>query len=268
LPLTTEADGRVSVPITVQDKTYSFLVDTGGAMATIGWDQAEELGLSKRTGSIGLAGVDGRYTNSYITADHISLGKMTGNDLIFYVEQLGGAGFDGTLAPDMLKHFDIDFDFAHGKMNLFSQDHCPGKVVYWTQGDYVSIPMQVDGGSHIRVPVTVDGKSIMAIVDTGAVTSVMSMHAAGSLGIDEDTPGLKLKTSAGFGKKSRIYSYPFKTLEMGGVVVKNPHITIGSNEYMGRFRSDMILGVGILRQLHLYIAYKEEKFYITPAGAN
>jgi hypothetical protein len=26
--------------------------------------------------------------------------------------------------------------------------------------------------------------------------------------------------------------------------------------------------MGILRQLHLYISYKEEKFYITPAGAN
>jgi hypothetical protein len=28
---------------------------------------------------------------------------------------------------------------------------------------------------------------------------------------------------------------------------------------------DVILGMGILRQLHLYIAYKEEKLYITPA---
>jgi len=48
LPLTTNPDGRVSVPVTVQDKNYSFLVDTGGAVATIGWDQAEELGLEKK----------------------------------------------------------------------------------------------------------------------------------------------------------------------------------------------------------------------------
>jgi len=128
--------------------------------------------------------------------------------------------------------------------------------------------MQVDGATHVRVPVTVDGKSITAIVDTGAVNSIMSMHAAGFLGVTEDTPGLKLKASGGFGKKSRIYTYPFKILEMGGVTVKNPHVMIGSNEFMGKFRSDMILGVGILRQLHLYIAYKEEKFYITPASAN
>jgi hypothetical protein len=33
-------------------------------------------------------------------------------------------------------------------------------------------------------------------------------------------------------------------------------------------REPLILGVGILRQLHLYIAYKEQKLYITPALAN
>jgi predicted aspartyl protease len=42
--------------------------------------------------------------------------------------------------------------------------------------------------SHIRLPVTVDGKTIMAIVDTGAVSSIMSMHAANFLGVSEDSP--------------------------------------------------------------------------------
>jgi predicted aspartyl protease len=266
--LTTNPDGRVSVPVTVQDKTYSFLVDTGGAVATIGWDQAEEVGLKKKAAGKYLVGVGGRFMSSYIVADHFSLGKLTGKDLAVYVEPRSSGNFDGTLAPDMLKHYDVDLDFAHGKMNLLSQDHCPGKVVYWTKGDYVTISMQVDPTAHIRVPITVDGKSITAVVDTGAVNSIMSMHAASFLGVSEDTPGLNLKTSGGFGKKSRIYTYPFKTLEMGGVTVKNPRIMIGSNEFMGTFRSDMILGMGILRRLHLYIAYKEEKFYITPAGAN
>ncbi len=31
--------------------------------------------------------------------------------------------------------------------------------------------------------------------------------------------------------------------------------------------TDLIIGLGILRLLHLYIAYKEEKLYITPALA-
>jgi predicted aspartyl protease len=268
LPLTTEVDGRVSVPMTVQDKAYSFMVDTGGAVATIGWDQAEELGLKKKPSGNYLVGVGGRLLSSFITPDHIALGKMVGSDLAFYVESRSGIGIDGTLAPDMLKHYDVDLDFAHGKMNLFSPTHCPGKVVYWTNENYVIIPILASGSAHIRVPVIVDGKEITAVIDTGAVTSIMSLHAADVLGVKEDSPDLKLKSSGGRFKKVKLYTYPFHTLEMGGVTVQNPHIVIGSNEFMGSFRSDMILGMGILRQLHLYISYKEEKLYVSPALAN
>jgi predicted aspartyl protease len=269
LPLTTEPEGRVAVPVSVEGKNYSFLVDTGGAVATIGPDQAEELGVRQKGAAHALTGVAGRFTTSYMSIDSFSIGKLSGSGLDVYVEPRGDLGFDGTLAPDMMKHYDVDLDFAHSRMNLFSQDHCPGKVVYWTQqGGYIVLPMQVDGGAHIRIPVMLDGKSITAIVDTGATDSIMSMRAAESLGITEDAPDLKLKNSEGFRKRFKEYTYPFHTLDMGGVMVKNPNIIIASNEFMGSFRSDMILGIGILRQLHLYIAYKEEKFYISPALAN
>src|SRR5689334_6173499 len=69
LPMTTNPDGRVSVPVTVQDKNYSFLVDTGGAVATIGWDQAEELGLKKKPAGRWLTGVGGRIMNTYMITD-------------------------------------------------------------------------------------------------------------------------------------------------------------------------------------------------------
>jgi predicted aspartyl protease len=268
LPMTTDPDGRVSVPVTVQDKTYSFLVDTGGAVATIGWDQAEELSLSKRKASSWLMGVGGRMMDTYLLTDRFSLGKLTGSGLIVYIEPRSMNNFDGTIAPDMLKHYDLDLDFAHGKMNLFSQDHCPGKILYWTKGDYAVIPIRKVDDAHIRVPVTIDGKTISAIIDTGSVSSIMSMHAANFLGITEDSPDLKLRVSDGLRRQARIYSYPFKTLQMGDISVKNPRITVASNEFMGALGSDMILGMGILRQLHLYIAYKEEKLYVTPAGAN
>jgi len=266
LPLTTRADGRVSVPVTVQDKSFSFLVDTGGAVATIGWDQAEEVGLKKQPAGSYFVGIGGRFIDSFILTDRFSLGGMTGNSLAVYVEPRGIAGFDGTLSPDMMKHFDVDFDFAHGKMNLFSQDHCPGKVVYWNNGGAVIIPTQTDRNAHIRIPVVLDGEKITAILDTGAVTSIMSVRAASFMGIYESK--MKLKDSGGYLRKSRTYSYPFKTLDMGGIVVNNPHIVIGSNELMGTFDTDMILGMGILRQLHMYIAYGEGKLYLTPASAN
>jgi hypothetical protein len=79
---------------------------------------------------------------------------------------------------------------------------------------------------------------------------------------------LKLKRTWGFSEHSREYSYPFKTLDLDGITVKNPHITVMSNEMLGGFGKDMILGIGMLRQLHVYISYKEKMMYLTPAMAN
>jgi predicted aspartyl protease len=177
-------------------------------------------------------------------------------------------GMNGTLDPDMMNNFDIDFDFAGGTTYLFSQDHCPAQVVYWTQTGFIAIPMETAPSGPICVPVTINGKSVRAILDTGAVTSVMSMSTAESLGIKPDDPDLKLKRSYGLDGRYKEYTYPFKSLALDGLTVNNPHITIMSDNTIGRLDSDMILGIGFLHQLHLYIASWERKLYITPASAN
>jgi hypothetical protein len=38
----------------------------------------------------------------------------------------------GILGMDFLSRFDIEPDVTKGKFNLYSQDHCPGQVVYWS----------------------------------------------------------------------------------------------------------------------------------------
>ena len=59
------------------------------------------------------------------------------------------------------------------------------------------------------------------------------------------------------------FSYPFKTMNFGNVTVNRPHIVIVPDQMYKQ--TDLILGEGILRQLHMYIAYKEKKLYLTPA---
>jgi len=58
-----------------------------------------------------------------------------------------------------------------------------------------------------------------------------------------------------------------RSSEAGGVTVNHPHIEMVSDEVWSD-RDDILMGIGIMRQLHLYIAYKEKKMYITPALAN
>jgi hypothetical protein len=66
--------------------------------------------------------------------------------------------------------------------------------------------------------------------------------------------------------------YSFKTLTLQDVTVNNPDIILVPNDksqVMGGYRqTNLILGMGILRQLHLYIAYKEHTIYATAASAH
>ena len=85
------------------------------------------------------------------------------------VDNAGTAGvLDGTLAPDLLRNFDVEFDFASHTMNLFRPHSCDGKAAYWT-GQYIAIPMEITPAGHTRVDVTLDGETRRRIlVDTPA----------------------------------------------------------------------------------------------------
>jgi hypothetical protein len=103
------------------------------------------------------------------------------------------------------------------------------------------------------------------------------MSLAKKIGVSENSPDLKLVrgrtgqnntlSDALYNALNKKYDYPFKLLDFNGIAVSNPRLQIVSDGYLPK-GIDMLVGVSILRRLHLYIAYGEEKLYITPAGAN
>ena len=261
----TTPDGRITIPITVQDHPLSFIVDTGGVSTTIKWEQAKQLGLSVRQTSQKLRGVAGSMLNFYVTGDSISVGELRVKDLPMYLESRAMADADGTFASDILRRYDVEFDFAHGALNLLSPNHCHGQVVYWTKTGSIAIAMDVGRSGHVRIPVTVDGKSIMATLDAGSAISWISLRAAAGLGISPKTPGLTLMRDAG---EYQIYAYTSNSLDFGGLSQMSPTIAIVSEKIAEGMGSDPIRGIDTLRQMHLYIAYDEKKLYITEAQAN
>lgn len=273
LPMTTGPDGRVTVPASVNNRPVRFLVDTGGTYATIDSSIADELQLPRaRAPTQILAG--NVAMNEMAIVDTLQLGQQRarGFSLIVMPTQTLTPNDDGLVGGSVLSHYDVEFDFAHAKVNLFSQDHCPGAVVYWTKSNYAAVPMQIDKEWHITVPVTVNGKQMTAIVDSGAADSVMSLETARDLfGIDAKDPAMKVVGSAAINgvARTQIYRYPFSTLTLEGVTVNNPEIDLVSRASFFRNYSgpQLVLGVGILRQLHVYIAYKEQVLYATPAEA-
>jgi predicted aspartyl protease len=265
LPITTLPDGRFTVPGVIEGQSLNFLVDTGGAVMTLTNDKAFSLDLAVVQTNSALRGVAGARFSDVTFVDSFSLGRLQGKNIPFYVDSAVPAGADGTLAPDIMKHYDVDIDPAHGIINLISPEHCRGQVVYWTKLGYIALPMSVVSGGHIEIPVVVDGKKFTAVLDTGAVGSIISLGAAKALGITENSPGLKPVTDKD--ARYKAYDYPFKLLDFNGITVTNPRLQVVSSDFLPR-GIDMLIGVGILRRLHLYIAYGEEKLYITPATEN
>ncbi|HUO97726.1 MAG TPA: retropepsin-like aspartic protease [Rhizomicrobium sp.] len=264
LPMTIDEAGLVTVPIKIGGEEENLLVDTGGVFSMLTSATAARLNLKPVSLDFGAAmyGWGGRRMNHYVEAEQIEIAGATIKRRQFMVmpDDFLPLDDDGILAPDILSVFEVDFDFAKSQMGLFSKDHCEGKVVYWTHDDYAAIPFDLDSNRHMKITITLDGKEVHAILDTGASDSVMSLETARSMF------GFKPSAIAETGR------YPFKSLTIQGVTVNNPVIDLvpdDKSKMLGNYgEPDMILGMGILRQLHLFISFKEHTVYVTPASAH
>lgn len=265
LEMQTMPDGRVTIPVQVEGHDYRLMINTGGYINTLSPQLVKEQGYEPERSPGVLRGMGTRRLDHYVTVKDFVIGRSHGKNFKFFVDGFNTIFDDGTLAPQILAAYDVDLDFAHGKLNLFSSDHCPGQVTYWTKNGAAVVPIQIQALTQVRIPVTIDGKEIMAMVDTGSSTSYISMRAAKRyLGIDEKDPALKSRGNVAInGMVAPVYTYAFQTLNFGDVKVSHPQIQIVTDKVWSE--NDLVLGIGILRQLHLYIAYKEKKMYITPA---
>ncbi len=168
-----------------------------------------------------------------------------------------------------MRNYDADFDFANATFNLFSRDHCEGRVVYWTHDPYGVVEITLNDYGQITVPVMLDGKEIRAIIDTGAYHSAASLETIESeFGIDEKNPDLRFAPDS---KASHPrYRYPFKTLSFQSVTINNPDLLLVPDDQSKQSGSapKIMLGINVLKRLHLYVAYGERKLYVTPAAAH
>ena len=270
------------VPITLNGSQEYFLFDTGGYYTQISRSAAQTLKLPVRQGNFQLFDVTGNISRDEASVHDLALGRRHGADVQFPISPNGG-GQDGILALDQLVKLDTDLDFSTDKLNFFFQDHCPGQVVYWTSPANASaIPISMEG-YHITVPVTLDGHEEKAIIDTGAVRTALNQTEEErlfhlTLG-DSDSPQdgvLNGDTSL------KVYKHTFQTLKFGDVSLANPTVDIIPNA-MGRNADrsplvssrtksekdllkvpDLIIGMDVLQNLHIYLAFGENKMYVSP----
>ena len=264
LELMTEPNGLVAVPANIDGIDGLLAIDTGGVNNVIGQSVAAKLGLEISDNGPQAAFFGGVAIHKKTSATKLQLGLIMSKDIPMMVVPSALLQTDeiGMLAPNYLSHFDIEFDFAGTRFNIYSPDHCAGQVVYWTQTGYSAVPFNLSPAGHIVAT---------AMLDTGSDRSVMTFDSARSLfGIQPGDPKLidGGEVSINGLPPTKTYRYKFATLDLNGVHVQGPQIDIVVGERFKIGESDLILGIQTLRQLRMYIAYKEQTLYVTSAEAN
>lgn len=288
--LTLDHDARQPlVPVEIAGVPKLMVLDTGASVTLITELAADQLKLDKRRANARAYSLTGSYTEWYTTAP-LTVGNLKGGSINFMVDpNFNGMDPDGKviglLGSDILSNFDVSVDFGTGKLDLLDQRHCEGKVVYWPHPVLAVVPFKRMPSRSIVVELLLDGKPVKAILDTGAYNSTLRVAAAERL--FDIKPGSPDTPAIG-GLNSRqdltTYKHKFQSLTFEGIQVSNPEITLipdmlskklGSAVFTGsniptkndELAPDLLLGMNVLRHLHLYVAYKEQKLYITPAGA-
>ena len=277
---------RALVPVSINGIPKLFLLDTGGDVSQISAEVADELKLGKQDSNLKILDMYGHASTKMARIEKFTLGRLHGDDVYMAIQpnpDFGkGTRYVGLFGPDMMGRYDVDLDFGTYKMNYFSPEHCPGHVVYWQHAALAVTPMMFRR-RHIRLPVKVDGKELTAEIDTGATNTVMMGEAAKRLfDIVPETQGNVPLNNQGM---AAAFGRVFSTLDFEGVAVQNPHVVIVPN-LIGKKdpnnstrtdtrakmvddiedRPDMLIGMDVLKKLHLYIAFGENKIYISEAS--
>ena len=283
--------GFMLVPVKIGDAQRLLLFDTGGSISGVTPQTAQELHLPTYDSRVSLTGVNGAVSRRYTIIPSVTIGTAESKSAQYMILPNGVLpGIAGTLAP--ATGVDIDLDFAGKKLSFFSTNHCEGKVVYWSAQAVAVVPMRVAGSpaggtglgtEHIIIPVTLDGKQLEALIDTGAGNNALNLRVATDrFSIDVNAPDVQQIGQFENKPSAKIYRKRFGTLSFEGVTVTNPVIDLLPDEMtraLGDTRPtgslireadrglpDLIIGMPVLNKTHMYIAYRERKVYITPAG--
>lgn len=282
-------DGRVpDVPVEIAGVPKLMRLDTGSDITAVSELAANELHLESHEGGVRNYNITGTYTDRYAAAS-LKIGNLKGKVSFMVDPNINELGPDnrvaGLLSSDILSHYDVSVDFGTGKFELLDQNHCDGRVIYWQASAVAVVPIKRHYTTAIIVTLDLEGKSVKAIVDTGAPYSTIRIDAAEKLfGIK---PGDPTTPATGHGLNGRddlkTYRHTFKSLSFEGVQVGSPELVLIPDMMSGKFgpvnstgsliaqkdekiQPDILLGMNVLRHMHLYVAYKEKNLYVTPAG--
>jgi predicted aspartyl protease len=261
---------QATVMATVNGKPARMLIDTG-ATTRFMRGGAERLGLRLEPTGGYAYGVGGASISYVAYVNDFSVGAShTGKTMVPVIGSAGVGPNDGVVGADFLLQTDMELSLADKTMQFFRASGCGDTYLAYWDSNAIEIPFVGRHGDTAKplVEVELNGVKMTAILDTGAMVSVVTRHAAERVGVRLDTPqARKSGKVGGFGEASLdSWIADFKSFRMGDETVKNPQLIVMDDMPQGQDQIDLLLGIDFLRAHHVLFAMSQNRLYMSYLG--
>src|SRR5579884_2810743 len=278
IPLRLSPDGHLLVPVFISGTAYPFMLDTAGGGLSITPATRDALGYTARDGiTVRGYGASGMLPIKRMKFSSVFvLGKYPLGGLVTVIDLQGltpepHPPIAGIIGNGVLQNFDLELNLPAATLRLFPRG---GKARPTGAIPMTSMPFKTRVGGKIFLPVQVNGQPITALLDTGALNSVLNRAALNLIGAKpgRDRGPVKLHTFSGFDRHVvPVTPYVFRQVQLGrlrpfSAVVYGADLPVFSDLGL-RDRPAMLLGLDMLRDRILFISYSAGQIYLSEPRA-
>jgi len=275
-------DGGVLVPVTLNGHAGYMELELAYARSYFYQGAADAMGLPHRYLNGRVATYwDGELIKQSATFDSLVLGNATFANGEFVVAPIPDNGdVFGTLGMTFFAPVDFELDLRHKTMKLFSQDHCEGEVVYWSE-QVASVPLKTGVLGDLFFDMVLEGKKVATSWSPSeSMTTITSDATRNLFGFDEKSAGVEVERDA---SGNTVAHYRAMQLSAPGLTARNTKIVLvdddagggcGKSAFTGTrmaqkndclSKPPLRLGRNVLESMRLYFATKDRMLYFTAA---
>ena len=264
---------RPTTLVKVNGAATRFAIDTGAFFSFMSHANAEALGLKVFPAPFGfrMGGIGGSAVAEVTRIKDLGILDTDLHNIDFVVG--GSDAGQAWLGANLLDFADLEINLAQGKVTLFRPEGCrKSALAYWVKGGGTYNVADLHPSVNLNdrrsfVDVTIDGKTVRALLDSGAVATLLDRRAAERVGIDLKGPGVKAGGPVhGIGARTyQSWIVPIDTFSVGTETIQHSEMLVMDGN-IGDGSFDMILGVDFMLAHHMYIANSQRKLYFTYNG--
>ena len=228
----------IFTPLTINGQgPYNFVIDTGATQTVISERVATSQGIKPVTTTImhGVGGA-GKIESKMYKVDELVIGdvKLKNLPVGTFNDPLVTQIADGIIGTASLSDFIVTINYPERQMELSRKPPAGESLPVWYFSNLLLLPIEVNGKFKGNF-----------VIDTGAVTTVLSHSMAGQLGVTPDTPDAKVDVGiAGVGgTENVVLRVPDVTLKTGDTSEVFPQVVSIDLKNISRMIGTEISGV-------------------------